>query len=75
MNKLETKIKELEEQLTMLVKDDEEYQETIIKLSKRIDKAIEYIEKYHFIDDIRVMDIKEYKELLDILKGSDKNGN
>ena len=51
----------------------------IIDLQSRIDKAIEYIEKkeekqiaYNFdywLDD------DEIKELLDILKGSDTNGN
>lgn len=44
-----------------------------LRLDNIINKAIEYIEKYHFIDDIRVMDIKEYKKLLVILKGSDTN--
>ena len=37
------------------------------ELKQRIDKAIEYIKKFQFIDEIREMDIKEYVKLLEIL--------
>ena len=36
-------------------------------LEKRIDKAIEYLKTFHFIDNIRVLDVKEYEKLLEIL--------
>lgn len=36
-------------------------------LKERIDKAIEYLKTFHFIDNIRVLDAKEYEKLLEIL--------
>ena len=36
-------------------------------LQRRIDKALEYLKTFHFIDNIRVLDIKEYEKLLEIL--------
>ena len=41
---------------------------------KIIDKAIEYLKTFHFIDNIRVLDIKEYEKLLEIL-GDKEYGN
>ena len=73
-------IKSLKEQLELLVKDDEKYQETIIRQSKIINNAIERITWYtnqfdNFSDkDLitnRVIDIEILYELLDILKGND----
>lgn len=68
-------IKDLEKQITMLVKDDEENQKTIIKLGEEINnkniiigKAIERIFDYQMNDKNN----KNYEELLSILKG-DKN--
>ena len=37
------------------------------ELQQKIDKAIEYLKTFHFIDNIRVLDIKEYEKLLEIL--------
>ena len=39
----------------------------IWELEDKIDKAIEYLKTFHFIDNIRVLDIKEYEKLLEIL--------
>ena len=80
-------IKSLKEQLELLVNDDEKYQETIIRQSKIINKAIEYIdmiqerrkdlsvEEYHN-KWCKLFDYYESQcimlDLLDILKGSDK---
>ena len=36
-------------------------------LQQKIDKAIEYLKTFHFIDNIRVLDIKECEKLLKIL--------
>lgn len=65
-------IKDLEKQITMLVKDNEENQKTIIKLgneindkNKIIGKAIERIFDYQMNDENN----KNYEELLSILKG------
>lgn len=52
-------------------KELEEHRRLLLELCKdykqRIHKAIEYIKTFHFIDNIRVLDIKEYEELLKIL--------
>lgn len=62
---------------------DVKYGNAIVDLQQRIDKAIEYIEKKNWIeysdfqyvdnDDELNIDCESIKELLDILKGSDKD--
>jgi hypothetical protein len=41
--------------------------ELLIRHLKREIKTIEYLKTFHFIDNIRVLDIKEYEKLLEIL--------
>lgn len=71
-------IKSLNYYIELLVNDDEKYQETIIRQSKIIDKAIEYIEKVESVNkELKDSDMywaynTFFPELLDILKGSDK---
>lgn len=52
-------------------KELEEHRRLLIELTKdykaRIDKTIKYLKTFHFIDNIRVLDIKEYEKLLEIL--------
>ena len=44
------------------------YTEWLLEDKKqRIDEAIEYLKTFHFIDNIRVLDVKEYEKLLEIL--------
>ena len=46
------------------------------QLKERIDKAIEYIKQYgnlYCLKDKQFKDYQQYKDLLDILKGSDKS--
>ena len=70
---LEDKINSYERQLTLLVQDDEKYQERIIKQAKEIEK----LEEENKLLDQRLEKIKQYidrypvnacHELLDILK-------
>lgn len=42
-------------------------QQMIDELINKIDKTIEYLKTFHFIDNIRVLDVKEYEKLLEIL--------
>lgn len=50
-----------------LFDENERLNAIIDELEEKIDKAIEYLKTFHFIDNIRVLDIKEYEKLLEIL--------
>ena len=66
--------KELEKENNNLKEDFKRHIDRINELTNRIDKAIEYIEYYLEEDIINCGNIYHsvYTELLDILKGSDK---
>ena len=71
------RIKRLYEKNKYLEEDFKRHIDRINELTNRIDKAIEYIEKNQNTDlsvdcYYKLKDIIEFDELLDILKGSDK---
>lgn len=65
LNKHFKEINSLKEQLQMMVIDDQRQQEVIIEQKKRIDKAIEYINKTQMPEGYKKM-------LLEILGGNNE---
>ena len=66
-NHLESENERLNSIIDELEEINEDQLTEIFMLSLKIKKAIEYLKTFHFIDNIRILDIKEYEKLLEIL--------